>query len=68
VKDYDISFVSTGDVLRKEIMAGSEVGRRAEAVVASGGECKGSSNIQPQNQLSSYSLLYREPDSPHVCF
>ncbi|WVQ84206.1 hypothetical protein IAT38_006357 [Cryptococcus sp. DSM 104549] len=37
VKDYDISFVSTGDVLRKEIAAKSEVGRKAEAVVASGG-------------------------------
>jgi len=38
VKDYDIAFVSTGDVLRKEIMAKSEVGKRAEEVVASGGE------------------------------
>ncbi|EAL21004.1 hypothetical protein CNBD6050 [Cryptococcus deneoformans B-3501A] len=37
VKEYDISFVSTGDVLRKEIAAKSEVGRKAEAVVASGG-------------------------------
>lgn len=37
VKDYDIHFVSTGDVLRKEIMAKSEVGKRAEEVVASGG-------------------------------
>jgi len=37
VKDYDIAFVSTGDVLRKEIMAKSEVGKRAEEVVASGG-------------------------------
>lgn len=40
VKDYDIAFVSTGDVLRKEIMAKSEVGKRAEEVVASGGESK----------------------------
>jgi len=39
VKDYDIAFVSTGDVLRKEIMAKSEVGKRAEEVVASGGQC-----------------------------
>ena len=38
VKDYDIAFVSTGDVLRKEIMAKSEVGKRAEEVVANGGE------------------------------
>jgi adenylate kinase family enzyme len=37
VKDYDIAFVSTGDVLRKEIMAKSEVGKRAEEIVASGG-------------------------------
>ncbi|WWC67812.1 uncharacterized protein I206_101726 [Kwoniella pini CBS 10737] len=37
VKEYDIEFVSTGDVLRKEIAAGSEVGKKAEAVVASGG-------------------------------
>ncbi|KIR31894.1 adenylate kinase [Cryptococcus deuterogattii MMRL2647] len=35
---YDISFVSTGDVLRKEIAAKSEVGRKAEAIVASGDE------------------------------
>lgn len=41
VKDYDIAFVSTGDVLRKEIMAKSEVGKRAEEVVASGGESTG---------------------------
>lgn len=38
VKQYDIAFVSTGDVLRKEIMAKSEVGRKAEEVVAKGGE------------------------------
>ncbi|ORY27094.1 adenylate kinase-domain-containing protein [Naematelia encephala] len=37
VQQYDISFVSTGDVLRKEIAAKSEVGRKAEEVVASGG-------------------------------
>ncbi|WVF69882.1 hypothetical protein IAT40_004665 [Kwoniella sp. CBS 6097] len=37
VRDYDIAFVSTGDVLRKEIAAKSEVGRKAEAIVASGG-------------------------------
>ena len=37
VQQYDISFVSTGDVLRKEIVAKSEVGRKAEEVVASGG-------------------------------
>jgi len=41
VKDYDIAFVSTGDVLRKEIMAKSEVGKRAEEVVASGGDSSG---------------------------
>jgi adenylate kinase family enzyme len=38
VKDYDISFVSTGDVLRKEIAAKTEVGKKAEQVVASGGK------------------------------
>jgi len=38
VRDYDISFVSTGDVLRKEIAAKSEVGKKAEQVVATGGE------------------------------
>ncbi|WVR04524.1 hypothetical protein IAU60_001528 [Kwoniella sp. DSM 27419] len=37
VRDYDIAFVSTGDVLRKEIAAKSEVGRKAEEVVATGG-------------------------------
>ncbi|OCF38482.1 adenylate kinase [Kwoniella heveanensis CBS 569] len=37
VRDYDIAFVSTGDVLRKEIAAKSEVGQKAEAIVASGG-------------------------------
>ena len=37
VEQYDIAFVSTGDVLRKEIMAKSEVGKKAEAVVAKGG-------------------------------
>ncbi|WWC87035.1 uncharacterized protein L201_001920 [Kwoniella dendrophila CBS 6074] len=37
IKEYDIAFVSTGDVLRKEIAAQSEVGKKAEAIVASGG-------------------------------
>ncbi|WVQ74103.1 hypothetical protein IAR50_003690 [Cryptococcus sp. DSM 104548] len=37
IKDYDISFVSTGDVLRKEIADKSEVGKKAEAIVAAGG-------------------------------
>jgi len=37
VEQFDISFVSTGDVLRKEIMAKSEVGKKAEEVVAGGG-------------------------------
>ncbi|ORX34437.1 adenylate kinase-domain-containing protein [Kockovaella imperatae] len=36
VKEYDIAFVSTGDVLRKEIAAKSKVGQRAEALVAKG--------------------------------
>lgn len=38
VQAYDLSFVSTGDVLRREIAARSSVGRKAEAIVASGGE------------------------------
>jgi adenylate kinase family enzyme len=46
VKDYDIAFVSTGDVLRKEIMAKSEVGKRAEEVVANGGESMNYLTIQ----------------------
>ncbi|ODO09010.1 hypothetical protein I350_02605 [Cryptococcus amylolentus CBS 6273] len=37
IEHYDIAFVSTGDVLRKEIAAKSEVGKKAEAIVASGG-------------------------------
>ncbi|EIW68778.1 hypothetical protein TREMEDRAFT_16760, partial [Tremella mesenterica DSM 1558] len=37
VKEYEIAFVSTGDVLRKEIRDRTPVGREAEAVVASGG-------------------------------
>ena len=40
VEQYVVSFVSTGDVLRKEIMAKSEVGRKAEAVVARGGQSR----------------------------
>lgn len=38
VENYDIDFISTGDVLRHEIAAGSDVGKEAEKVVASGGE------------------------------
>lgn len=38
VQKYDLHFISTGDVLRKEIMQGSEIGREAEEVVKSGGE------------------------------
>lgn len=37
LKHYDISFVSTGDVLRQEIAQKSEIGRRAEDIVRSGG-------------------------------
>ncbi|TYJ56280.1 hypothetical protein B9479_002968 [Cryptococcus floricola] len=37
IEHYDIAFVSTGDVLRKEIADKSEVGKKAEAIVASGG-------------------------------
>lgn len=38
VKLYDIAFVSTGDVLRKEIAAKSAVGKEAEEIVKSGGQ------------------------------
>ncbi|KAJ9111827.1 hypothetical protein QFC20_002414 [Naganishia adeliensis] len=37
VQKYDLHFVSTGDVLRREIMNGTKVGKEAEAIVASGG-------------------------------
>ncbi|KAI9638692.1 adenylate kinase [Dioszegia hungarica] len=37
LKLYDIAFVSTGDVLRKEIAAKSPLGLRAEEVVRTGG-------------------------------
>ncbi|KAJ9101102.1 hypothetical protein QFC21_003320 [Naganishia friedmannii] len=37
VQKYDLHFVSTGDVLRREIMNKTKVGREAEAIVASGG-------------------------------
>ncbi len=50
VQQYDISFVSTGDVLRKEIMAKSEVGKKAEAVVANGGELSASAFSLPSGR------------------
>ncbi|KAJ9126141.1 hypothetical protein QFC24_002414 [Naganishia onofrii] len=37
VQKYDLHFVSTGDVLRREIMNKTKVGREAEAIVAAGG-------------------------------
>ncbi|KAJ9118621.1 hypothetical protein QFC22_003841 [Naganishia vaughanmartiniae] len=37
VQKYDLHFVSTGDVLRREIMNKTKVGREAEAIVSSGG-------------------------------
>jgi hypothetical protein len=40
LKLYDIAFVSTGDVLRKEIAAKSDVGLRAEEVVGTGGKSR----------------------------
>jgi adenylate kinase family enzyme len=40
VQKYDLEFVASGDVLRREIMKKSEVGRLAEEIVASGGEFK----------------------------
>lgn len=38
LKLYDIAFVSTGDVLRKEIAAKTPLGLRAEEVVRTGGK------------------------------
>ncbi len=38
VQQYDLEFVASGDVLRREIMNKTEVGRLAEEIVASGGE------------------------------
>ena len=37
VQKYDLHFISTGDVLRREILQKSEIGREAEEVVKSGG-------------------------------
>ncbi|KAG8924184.1 hypothetical protein FRC00_005403, partial [Tulasnella sp. 408] len=34
---YDVQFVSTGDMLREQIKAGTEVGKQAEGIVAGGG-------------------------------
>ncbi|CAK9782343.1 ADK-domain-containing protein [Cutaneotrichosporon oleaginosum] len=37
VKKYNLNFISTGDVLRHEIGAGSELGKQVEKIVAEGG-------------------------------
>ncbi|TXT06133.1 hypothetical protein VHUM_03606 [Vanrija humicola] len=37
VEAYDIAFISTGDLLRQEIAAKSEVGKKAEEIVRTGG-------------------------------
>ncbi|GHJ89309.1 hypothetical protein NliqN6_5711 [Naganishia liquefaciens] len=37
VQKYDLHFISTGDVLRREIMNKTRVGKEAEGIVASGG-------------------------------
>jgi len=37
VQKYDLEFVASGDVLRREIMNHSEIGRMAEEIVRSGG-------------------------------
>lgn len=37
VQKYDLNFISTGDVLRREILNGTDVGKECESVVASGG-------------------------------
>lgn len=49
MEQYDIAFVSTGDVLRKEIMAKSDVGKKAEEVVARGGEFRVSEQIAKES-------------------
>jgi adenylate kinase len=38
VQKYDLEFVASGDVLRREIMNKSDIGRMAEEIVNSGGE------------------------------
>lgn len=38
MQKYDLHFISTGDVLRREIMNKTKVGKEAEAIVAAGGE------------------------------
>lgn len=37
VKKYNLNFISTGDVLRHEIGAKTELGRKVESIVAEGG-------------------------------
>ncbi|KAL1409783.1 Adenylate kinase 2 [Vanrija albida] len=37
VEAYDVAFISTGDLLRQEIAAKSEVGKKAEEIVRTGG-------------------------------
>jgi adenylate kinase len=37
VKKYDLTYISTGDILRKEIAAGSELGLQAKDIINKGG-------------------------------
>ena len=37
IERYNLFYISTGDMLRKEIAAGSELGREAQSIISSGG-------------------------------
>lgn len=37
IKTYNLFYISTGDMLRKEIAAGTELGREAHSIISSGG-------------------------------
>lgn len=64
VENYDIDFISTGDVLRHEIAAKSDVGREAEKVVASGGESVAGLLLQLRIHAAP-SLVRHSTEFPH---
>jgi adenylate kinase len=37
IKEYNLFYISTGDMLRKEIAAATELGREAQSIISSGG-------------------------------